>query len=257
LGRFVTPDKSFADQHAGNPQTWNLYEYVYNNPLRLVDDTGRGARPADDPRINQYFQRPENTSIRSAIQATNNYSVGAFESEMSQGSNYLGPKLLGAAGEAVMFNRLADANPFGRVSFQPRVFQNEPDLKVSFEPNFLSDRAALANIVGQPGGVVPMNRGPATIYFEVKIGSDFSNLMKGATQASGTAEALDPTANAASVLVVDRDAYNNLSKDQQQQLQTAVGGAYIQLQPNLNRDAAQLAAKTKKEACDASSGKCK
>ena len=83
-----------------------------------------------------------------------------------------------------------------------------------------------------------MDEGSATIYFEVKVGSDFSNLMKGATQASNTASSLDPTANSASVLVVDQGAYNGLSKDQQQQLQKAAGNAYIQLQPDLNRDAA-------------------
>jgi len=259
LGRFLTPDKPFADQHPGNPQTWNLYSYVRNNPLRLVDDTGQGARAADDPRINQYFQRSENTSIRSAIQATNNYSVGAFESEMAQGANYLGPKLLGAADEAVMFNRLADSNPMGGISFQPRIGDNDPDLGVSFEPTMFSDRAAITNLavpsIGGTGDIKVMDPGPATIFFEVKVGSDFSNLMKGATQASDTASALDSKANMASVLVVDQGAYNGLSSDQQQQLQKAAGGAYIQLQPNLNRDAARLAAKTRKGACDAS-GKC-
>src|SRR5262249_27943211 len=35
-GRFITPDKPFADQHKENPQTWNLYTYVRNNPSRLV-----------------------------------------------------------------------------------------------------------------------------------------------------------------------------------------------------------------------------
>jgi len=39
-GRFTSPDKPFADQHIGDPQSWNLYAYVRNNPLRLVDDTG-------------------------------------------------------------------------------------------------------------------------------------------------------------------------------------------------------------------------
>ncbi len=40
-GRFTSPDKSFADQHPGDPQSWNLYVYVGNNPLRFVDLTGR------------------------------------------------------------------------------------------------------------------------------------------------------------------------------------------------------------------------
>ena len=40
LGRFMTPDKPFADQHTANPQSWNLYEYGRNNPLRNVDPNG-------------------------------------------------------------------------------------------------------------------------------------------------------------------------------------------------------------------------
>jgi RHS repeat-associated protein len=43
-GRWTSPDKPFADQHIEDPQSWNLYAYVRNNPLRLVDDTGEGAK---------------------------------------------------------------------------------------------------------------------------------------------------------------------------------------------------------------------
>jgi len=32
MGRFMSPDKAFADQYAVNPQSWNLYSYVRNNP---------------------------------------------------------------------------------------------------------------------------------------------------------------------------------------------------------------------------------
>jgi RHS repeat-associated protein len=39
-GRWTSPDAPFADQHPANPQSWNLYAYVRNNPLRYVDPSG-------------------------------------------------------------------------------------------------------------------------------------------------------------------------------------------------------------------------
>src|SRR5205814_1011305 len=40
LGRFVTRDEPFLDQEGSNPQSWNLYTYVRNNPLSSVDEDG-------------------------------------------------------------------------------------------------------------------------------------------------------------------------------------------------------------------------
>ncbi len=40
LGRFHSPDLPFIDQHLGDPQSWNLYTYVRNNPIKYVDPTG-------------------------------------------------------------------------------------------------------------------------------------------------------------------------------------------------------------------------
>src|SRR5579859_5599842 len=50
LGRFLTPDPSHASIRLDNPQTWNRYTYVLNNPLELIDPTGElwditGAAP--------------------------------------------------------------------------------------------------------------------------------------------------------------------------------------------------------------------
>jgi RHS repeat-associated protein len=44
LGRWITPDRPFADQHVEDPQSWNLYGYARNNPLRYVDDDGRDVK---------------------------------------------------------------------------------------------------------------------------------------------------------------------------------------------------------------------
>ena len=42
-GRFTSPDKPFADQFPEDPQSWNLYSYVRNNPLKMVDEDGQSA----------------------------------------------------------------------------------------------------------------------------------------------------------------------------------------------------------------------
>jgi len=43
MGRFTSPDAPFADQGPADPQSWNLYRYVRNNPLKYVDPSGRSA----------------------------------------------------------------------------------------------------------------------------------------------------------------------------------------------------------------------
>jgi RHS repeat-associated protein len=43
-GRFTSPDKPLTDQDPREPQSWNLYAYVTNNPLRYDDPDGRIRR---------------------------------------------------------------------------------------------------------------------------------------------------------------------------------------------------------------------
>jgi RHS repeat-associated protein len=46
-GRFTSPDPArFSIRHIENPQKWNMYSYVINNPLARFDPDGR-----DDPHI--------------------------------------------------------------------------------------------------------------------------------------------------------------------------------------------------------------
>lgn len=40
MGRFTSPDLFANDTHPADPQSWNLYAYVRNNPLRYVDPSG-------------------------------------------------------------------------------------------------------------------------------------------------------------------------------------------------------------------------
>jgi RHS repeat-associated protein len=43
MGRFISPDHPFVDQHPDDPQSWNLYAYARNNPLINIDPTGLGC----------------------------------------------------------------------------------------------------------------------------------------------------------------------------------------------------------------------
>ena len=57
-GRFTSPDKPFADQRPEDPQSWNLYGYVRNNPLKLIDVQGNAAQKPV-PGAKGYAYRPD------------------------------------------------------------------------------------------------------------------------------------------------------------------------------------------------------
>ena len=48
MGRFMSPDDPFADQHTDDPQSWNLYSYVRNNPLTFNDPDGQACVQQSD-----------------------------------------------------------------------------------------------------------------------------------------------------------------------------------------------------------------
>lgn len=41
FGKFTSPDNFANDTHISDPQSWNLYTYVRNNPLKFVDQNGQ------------------------------------------------------------------------------------------------------------------------------------------------------------------------------------------------------------------------
>ena len=68
-GRFTSPDAPFADQDPYEPQSWNLYSYVRNNPLKFVDETGREIVYADRRlQIISDARRQQSTGYNSNLQ---------------------------------------------------------------------------------------------------------------------------------------------------------------------------------------------
>jgi hypothetical protein len=59
MGRFQSPDPLLNSGRPWNPQTWNRYAYVLNNPLRFVDPTGlynlENTCAQDDKKCNKKF----------------------------------------------------------------------------------------------------------------------------------------------------------------------------------------------------------
>lgn len=89
-GRFTSPDEPLIDQHVSDPQSWNLYSYVRNNPLRYVDpngfecvtldgggigDDGRG-KPCNDPSLNSTHGINVNSNGTSQPTVNGPYPVG-------------------------------------------------------------------------------------------------------------------------------------------------------------------------------------
>ena len=67
MGRFMSPDPFANDTHASDPQSWNLYAYVRNNPLRLVDPTGEIVENTDDKK--HKLSKSEMKAIAKDLQA--------------------------------------------------------------------------------------------------------------------------------------------------------------------------------------------
>jgi RHS repeat-associated protein len=47
-GRFTSPDPLMASAKISNPQTWNMYGYSLNNPLRYTDPNGESVTDPED-----------------------------------------------------------------------------------------------------------------------------------------------------------------------------------------------------------------
>jgi RHS repeat-associated protein len=54
-GRFQSPDSPFVGQDPGNPQSWNLFAYVLNDPLTYTDPSGNVTTQPKSPYNNCFY----------------------------------------------------------------------------------------------------------------------------------------------------------------------------------------------------------
>jgi RHS repeat-associated protein len=195
MGRWLNPDKPFTDQHLENPQSWNLYSYVRNNPLVAIDDNGEGTRPAQSQYINAALATDR--TLTRVILASINFSPGGFEDAYNSGRlNNLdagvGNTLRGLAGEATVLDDINKTGFWslvepGAASPSPSNLPGvHPDIGVMFDPiGFV-----LQNVANAAGGTVQF--GPSVIanYMEIKSGLSASSIGTGVTQAVNTASAI-------------------------------------------------------------------
>lgn len=73
-GRFTSPDLPLIDQHPEDPQSWNLYSYARNNPLKYTDSTGHCV---DSKSWSDLGQCLADSAIGAAKFAYNNTAVPA------------------------------------------------------------------------------------------------------------------------------------------------------------------------------------
>jgi RHS repeat-associated protein len=70
LGRWTSPDRPFADQHRGDPQSWNIYAYARNNPLRFIDEDGLAVIESKEIK---YYTVTGKTAQQAVDQARNHF----------------------------------------------------------------------------------------------------------------------------------------------------------------------------------------
>lgn len=252
-GRFTSPDR--VEGQLENPQSWNKYAYVKNNPLALVDPDGNRDIPAQLQFVNASLAT--DPTLLEVIKSSNNFSQQGFQNALLGGGlNNLntgpGSILRGLAGEAVALDSLRTISP---ATSQPTMLSGVlPDIaqvlpsgsfKVPFLPIEIQRQYSLPNVATASGTRdAYLGTGTQFALYEVKSGISASSISAGVNQVAATAGALKAAKlPGVSVLMVDQGAWNQLSPAARASAlkTTGAAGAYIQIQPGLAQAAAARA----------------
>ena len=160
MGRFMTPDPLLNSGRPGNPQTWNRYAYVLNNPLRFTDPSGLWEWAAntcagDDKKCNKRYEQNQQ-KFRDALKdlktARDSYTKGSKEYNRLDSSlkaygtendgnnvNVGFGKLAGSAAAETQLSADTHGNLSFNVTFDPSKVGNAAPVDVGHEGTHISD----------------------------------------------------------------------------------------------------------------------
>lgn len=208
MGRWMSPDKPFADQHVANPQSWNLYSYTRNNPLRFVDEDGQIVVETRDT---TYYQVSGATASEAMGNANQHFS-GEFGGMTTSHTDF-----------TYQFSRTPSQNGDSSFTVKDTVTSDVVTLKQTVElPKWDGYDKATPEEQKAWDASVGKLQGHETDHENInRAGADALDKALPGTSASATGKNLDPTAKAADnklkTAVNDKAATNQQQTNQNNQ----------------------------------------